>query len=133
MKEPKISIKLSDIQKEFKMKNTYPVTVQEWLDNLYDYLKTEGFFEGEELEYSNEENVMSSFYDIVGKSALQSWLENGDIRIEEEELTKLLYQVVIKVHVEELRKSGMVDSIEDENGEEVMWLTPKGKDITKKL
>jgi predicted transcriptional regulator len=35
--------------------------------------------------------------------------------------------------VEELRKSGMVDSIEDENGEEVVWLTPKGKDITKKL
>jgi hypothetical protein len=132
VKELKISIKLSDIQKEFKMKNTYPVTVQEWLDNLYDYLKTEGFFEGEELEDSNEENVMSSFYDIVGKAALQSWLESGDIRIEEE-LTKLLYQVIIKVHMEELRKSGMVDSIEDENGEEVVWLTPKGKDITKKL
>jgi hypothetical protein len=133
VKELKISIKLSDIQKEFKMKNTYPVTVQEWLDNLYGYLKTKDFFEGEELEDSDEENVMSSFYDIVGKAALQSWLENGDIRIEEEELTKLLYQVVIKVHVEELRKSGMVDSIEDENGEEVVWLTPKGKDIRKKL
>jgi predicted ATPase with chaperone activity len=96
VKELKISIKLSDIQKEFKMKNTYPVTVQEWLDNLYGYLKTKDFFEGEELEDSDEENVMSSFYDIVGKAALQSWLENGDIRIEEEELTKLLYQVVIK-------------------------------------
>ena len=115
------------------MKNTYPVTVQEWLDNLYDYLKTEGFFEGEELEDSNEENVMSNFYEIVGKSALQSWLENGEVRLEEKQLSKLLYQVVIKVHVEELMKSGMVDSIEDENGEEVMWLTPKGKDINKKL
>ena len=115
------------------MKNTYPNTVQEWLENLYSNLKKEGFFEDQELGLYSEEKVYNHFQEILGDAALQSWLKEGEVIIKEKDLTILLFQVVVKTHVEELKNEGTVDSIENENGDEVMWLTQKGKNQVRDL
>ena len=73
------------------------------------------------------------FQETLGDAALQSWLKDGEVTLEGKELTILLFQVVVKTHVEELKNEGSVDSIENENGDEVMWLTHKGKNQIKDL
>ena len=65
------------------MKNTYPNTVQEWLENLYSNLKKEGFFEDQELGLYSEERVYYHFQDILGVVALQSWLKDGEVKLTE--------------------------------------------------
>ena len=115
------------------MKTNYPITVREWLETLYSNLKKEGFFEDQELGLYSEERVQYHFQEILGDAALQSWLKDGEVTLKEKELTILLFQVVVKTHVEELKNEGTVDSIEDENGDEVMWLTEKGKNEIKDL
>tara|TARA_Y100001938_G_C8076632_1_gene426507 strand:- start:881 stop:1228 length:348 start_codon:yes stop_codon:yes gene_type:complete len=115
------------------MKTNYPHTVQEWLETLYSNLKKEGFFKDQELGLYSEERVYYHFQDILGVVALQSWLKDGEVKLTEKELTTLLFQVVVKTHIEELKNEGTVDYIEDENGDEVMWLTQKGKNQIKDL
>ncbi len=115
------------------MKTNYPNTVQEWLNQLYSKLKKDGFFEDQELGLYSEEKVYHHFQETLGDAALQSWLKDGEVTLEGKELTILLFQVVVKTHVEELKNEGTVDSIENENGDEVMWLTHKGKNQIKDL
>lgn len=115
------------------MKTNYPNTVQEWLDQLYGKLKKDGFFEDQELGIDSEKNVYHHFQEILGDAALQSWLKEGEVTLEGKELTILLFQVVVKSHVEELKNEGTVDTIEDENGDEVMWITKQGKNQKKDL
>ena len=115
------------------MKTNYPRTVQEWLETLYSNLKKEGFFEDQELGLYSEEKVYNHFQEILGDAALQSWLKEGEVKFEQKQLTMLLFQVVVKTHIEELKNEGTVDYIEDENGDEVMWLTQKGKNEIKDL
>ncbi len=109
------------------MKSNYPDTVKEWLNGLYDQVKEKGFLEDEELGELSEERVEYHFQEVIGEAALQSWLKEGEVKMEEKELTLLLFQVVIKSHIDQLKEDGVVNSIEDEEGKEVMWLTNKGK------
>lgn len=133
MKVKKIFIKLSGTQNVYKMKTNYPNTVQEWLNQFYSKLKKDGFFEDQELGLYSEEKVYYHFQETLGDAALQSWLKDGEVTLQGKELTILLFQVVVKTHVEELKNEGTVDSIENENGDEVMWLTQKGKNEIKDL
>ena len=115
------------------MKTNYPNTVQEWLNELYNKLKKDGFFEDQELGLYSEEKVYQHFQETLGDAALQSWLKDGEVTLKGKELTILLVQVVVKTHIEELKNEGTVDSIENEKGDEVMWLTQKGKNQIKDL
>ena len=60
-------------------------------------------------------------------------IKEGEVKIEPRKLTTLLFQVIVKSHVEELKEEGLIDSIEDVQGGEIMWLTNKDKDENKGL
>tara|TARA_R110002051_G_scaffold305895_1_gene376182 strand:- start:5607 stop:5954 length:348 start_codon:yes stop_codon:yes gene_type:complete len=113
------------------MKTNYPHTVQEWLNDFYSYLNKEGFFIDHQLGECDEETTKNNFDEIIGNEALQSWLVEGEVMIEPNEVGNLLFQVIVKSHIQELKRDGIVDSIEDVNGEEIIWVTPKGKKTTK--
>jgi hypothetical protein len=114
------------------MKSVYPNSIQTWLDETYSLLNEIKFFEDNELSSNNESTIKCVFDEVFGKKALDSWLSNGDIKIEDDEITNLLFEVIIKSHMEEMKEDGIVNYIEDENNEEVFWLTKKGKDIVSK-
>ena len=115
------------------MKTNYPDTVQKWLDGLYTQLQDDGFFKDHKLGYFSQDNIKLNFYEILGDGALQSWLSEGEVKLEGKELSILLFQVIIKSHLQELKQEGTIDSIENEDGDEIMWLTSKGKDENKEL
>ena len=118
------------------MKTNYPDTVQKWLDGVYNQLKDDGFFEEHELEISDlieEKEVEEIFYDVMGDEALQSWLSHGEVKVDVQTMTTTLFQVIVKIHVHQLKREGTVDSIENEKGDEIMWVTEKGKKEIKDL
>lgn len=57
--------------------------------------------------------------------------ENG--LFEEEEMNQILTEMIVSTHLENLIKKGLVDSVEDENGEEVFFLTESGKNEAKSI
>jgi hypothetical protein len=113
------------------MKINYPHVVREWLDDFYSHLYKEGFFTDPELGKCDEHHLHHNFDKIVGEEAFQSWLIEGEVKMEPDKIGVLLFQVIVQSHLEELKKEGIVDSIEDEKGEEIMWVTSKGKKIIK--
>jgi hypothetical protein len=67
--------------------------------------------------------------EILCKSALQKFLDDGEMMWSEEEVYDALNLAEVRSLIVELFEEGLVDSIEDENGEEIVWLTEKGKRV----
>lgn len=61
--------------------------------------------------------------------ALERFLGDGNLYFEEEELRSLINKAMANTIVNDLIDKGLIDTIENENGEEVVWITEKGKAI----
>ncbi len=59
---------------------------------------------------------------------LQKFLGDGEVFLEMDEMLSLVEKSFAITAVDELISSGLVDAIEDENGQEIVFLTNKGKD-----
>jgi len=71
--------------------------------------------------------------DILCKSALEKFLGDDEMMWSEEEVYDALNLAEVRSQLVELFEEGLVDSIEDENGEEIVWLTEKGKQLVEKV
>ena len=100
----------------------YPQAVEQALDLIVDSLEETGFFEQEhcKVQYVREE---------FGKVLVQQWLGDGEFGITMEQAEHLLNRALICESIENLTKRGLIDTIENENGEEVVYLTEKGKSV----
>jgi len=106
--------------------NTYPDTVKEFMEESIKDLHY--FFENENFFITPEEGI-KSYNEIVGPAAVKSWVETGEVCFDDENMTQLLVKIITNCAINSMKEIGLVDSIEDENGEEVMWLTNKGKEL----
>jgi hypothetical protein len=109
---------------------TYPDSVQEWLDKVYVILEEGRFFEEEQIE---PKIGLKSFHRVIGKLAVQSWINNGEVSVSTDEMESAMGTMLIDCHLEKLKEVNLVDCIEDENGDEVFFLTPQGKEIASKF
>jgi hypothetical protein len=71
--------------------------------------------------------------DLLCKLALDKFLGNGEMHWGEEEFVDCCNQAVAHTMIRDLKNEGLVDSIEDENGDEVVWITEKGREITRRI
>ena len=122
------------------MKTNYPDTVQKWLDGVYNQLKDDGFFEEHELEISDliEEKEVEEISAEDWSGADMLLTDPNEVpkeipKVDVKTMTTTLFQVIVKIHVHQLKREGTVDSIENEKGEEIMWVTEKGKKEIKDL
>ena len=106
--------------------NTYPDTVKEFMEESIKDLHY--FFENENFFITPEEGI-KSYNEIVGPVAVKSWVETGEVCFDDEKIAQLLVKIITNCAINSMKEIGLVDSIEDENGEEVMWLTNKGKEL----
>jgi hypothetical protein len=103
---------------------SYPDSVSEFSGNLVDVLEEFGFFVEE--PDANPSILFKNFCEefmpkwIEGKSP-EEYLENEDA------FQRVIVKSITESVLTDLKERGMVDSIEDENGEEVFFLTPIGK------
>jgi len=71
--------------------------------------------------------------DLLCKMALDKFLCDGEMHWGEEEVVDCCNQAVAHTLIRDLKNEGLVDSIEDENGEEVVWITEKGREVTNRI
>lgn len=99
----------------------YPPSVSEITEKLLESLTEEKFFEEEQADY---DITFKRFAD----SALSKWVKGDDMEdFSEEEFSSILRYSIVESDLVRLNKKGLLDSMEDENGETVYFLTEKGK------
>jgi hypothetical protein len=106
--------------------NTYPDTVQEFMDESVKDLHY--FFEDEKFFVTPEEGI-NAYHKVMGPVALKSWMETGEVYFEDDKIAEVLVKTITSCALDSMKSIGLIDSMPDENGDEVMWLTEKGKEL----
>lgn len=106
---------------------SYPKKVTTYTDNLIKILS-------EELdpEYNNE-NFLAILQDRLNDKSVSEFIKSGDVIIPENEFDDCFSMSIIEYTVMNMVDDGIVNYVEDENGEETFFLTEKGKKVGEKL
>ncbi len=100
----------------------YPEPVSEITEKLLESLIEERFFEEEQADY----NIT---FRRFAESALSKWIKGNDMDdFSEEEFSSILRYSIVESDLLRLNEKGLLDSMEDANGELVYFLTDKGKE-----
>ena len=70
---------------------------------------------------------------VINEYMLPKFLGGEDLVLTVKDALQLIVDLKVKVSIASLKERGLVDTIEDEKGETVIFLTKEGKDISKHL
>jgi len=70
--------------------------------------------------------------EVINRYLLPKFLNGEDLLIDEDDVNKLFSMCIGNISIESLKEKGLIDTIEDEKGEEVIFLTKKGKELKNK-
>jgi preprotein translocase subunit SecB len=104
----------------------YPDKVARIMDIIHMSLTEDGFFVQNEIEKHGKRALIEAAAPIL----MKRWV-NGmiDEEIEEPVFQDILIKTITYAVLYELQDKKLVDFIEDENGEEILFLTEKGKQV----
>jgi hypothetical protein len=112
------------------MSKVYQPIVIEESENLLMGLIESKFFE--DYEITNLTFAKQYILDIMNEKYISGLLgEESDELFTEDEFTKMLQEIVAGTVLHELKEGGYINSYEDENTEEMFFLTDKGKEYMK--
>ncbi len=110
------------------MNNIYPAPVEEVALKIFNAMKNE-FKE----EYPDDMKwVESVAVPYIEKIMIKKFIKGEDLVLTMEEAIDLLNNIYIYVSLEFFKKNKLVDSMEDENGETVYFLTKDGEEYCRK-
>jgi hypothetical protein len=110
------------------MKKTYQPIVIEKSEEIVKSLIESYFFEDYEL--STTDFAKTYFCDNLTDKFITGELDfNDDNLFTEEEFEKCLREIVAGTILLEMKEKGLVESYEDDNTEELFFLTDKGKEL----
>ena len=102
----------------------YPEAVQELVDLTMVVAKESGII-GD--TGGSDPDILEG---LLCEMALTKFLSDGEMQWDETEFVDCCRLAVAHTMIRDLKHEGLIDSIEDENGDEVVWITDKGKQIT---
>jgi hypothetical protein len=108
------------------MEGTYPDQVNKYVVDVVDLLLEDGFFQEEEID-------PRIFYRVLADRILQNWLQNVPLKLDEKEMMEVITRAAASSVLENLKKKGVINSVEDEDGEEHFFLTEEGKKIAESI
>ena len=113
-------------------KTNYPESVEERIQTCMEVL--EDAYKHTFNEY-NFERHKDYLQEVIGNIFFQEWLKGTDDEaiFDEEYVHKLIVMADVNAELEDMEKNGYIDSIEDEDGNEVVFLTEKGKLMANQL
>ena len=88
------------------------------------------------VEEKVEEHGPEAFIFLMGPVLLEQWLDTGEAectKLPEDKFYGLITDIIVEARFRKLKSMGLLDGIEDENGEMVWFLTPVGKEVGNKL
>lgn len=107
---------------------SYPARVEAYLDIFEHWLQESGFYQpgGPGLD-TDSQTVRVEF----GKLIFEKWLQANDAELHptEDEFIQTTRRCIAVNAINSLVQKGLVDTIVDENGEELVFLTTKGKEF----
>jgi DNA-binding PadR family transcriptional regulator len=99
----------------------YPQSVNEFVAQVVDSLEESGFLKEEKVD---RESAIEAFGEII----FDKWKRGDELIMTEEEAIKGMQMSVVISSMKELTRKNLVDTIEDENGEPIYFLTKQGRD-----
>jgi DNA-binding MarR family transcriptional regulator len=110
------------------MSKIYPPIVVEKGEELIEGLKESNFFK--DYEINNMEFVRNHILDDLTEKFINGLIDDDfEEMYKEEEFEQLLKELVAGSVLHELKEKGLVNSYQDEETEEMFFLTEKGKQI----
>jgi len=103
----------------------YPQSVNEFVAQVVQSLDESGFLTENDVD---KESAIKAFGEVV----FERWKRGDDLVMSEEDAIKGMQLSIVEFIMKQLMNKNMIDSIEDENGEQVFFLTEKGKDYANK-
>lgn len=99
----------------------YPEQVQLVVQKALDTEGLQNFVRDEEVD----EGILT---DLLCESLFPKYMAGDELVWTEDEVEHIMKMAMVNTVIESLKSNGYLDSIEDENGEEIMWITQKAKD-----
>jgi hypothetical protein len=109
------------------MTNTnYPESVEERTRICMEVLKDAYEHTFDKYNFSRHEDFL---HEAIGSIFFQEWLKGTDDEpiFDEERIYKLILTADVNAELEDMEKDGYIDLIEDGDGNEIVFLTEKGK------
>jgi hypothetical protein len=106
-----------------------PQEVEHILVEFIDDIEKAEFFDGPEIPEGYTDVCKTHLWNIAGKSLIDKFIAGDMLLFDDTELTDILNKTIIYTCIDSLMDEGLVDSIENEHGENMFWITDKGKDI----
>jgi hypothetical protein len=98
----------------------YPQSVNEFVARVVDSIEESGFLKDENVD---RESAIEAFGEII----FDKWKRGDELIMTEEEAIKGMQMSVVISGMKELMRKNLVDTIEDENGEPIYFLTKEGR------
>ena len=114
------------------MSKIYPPAVEEKAVDLIEGLHESGFFE--DYEITNFEYINEHIRNILTEKFIAGTIDDEfEDMFSEEEFEQLLKEFIAGSILYELKNKGLVNSYDDDNTEEMFFLTEKGKEYVKEI
>jgi len=110
------------------MQTNYPEAINDWLEKVHASLVESEFYLENEIDPSIGK---ASLFFQAGPAALKSWVESGEIKITEDSMIDIIHMVMVESTLRSLQKKGVIGSLDDNQGDEVFYITEAGKSIMK--
>ena len=107
----------------------YPEKVENTSEEIYQC------FEESLIEETNRE---SSWYkpiviDVINKFLFPKFIDGEELLLFKEEVNILYKECIVEMSLQSLKERGMIDMMENEDGEEMIFLTENGKIMEENL
>lgn len=113
-----------------------PKNVRKYIAEMYDFLDRE---HGEDLSFFTEAEMTDPAIRLIvleeemGPICIKNWIQTGEAGLTKTQASTVLERIPILYTLHTLKEKGFMDSIEDNEGCEVYFLSDKGKEFGKMM
>lgn len=102
------------------MDSKYPKQVNDMSSKIFKSLNDSGFIDN---------GVEQIFFDKLCQFFFEQWLLSKDLTITMDECSDIYIHSIAEKFIDDLINDGIYGVVDDENGNEIIFLTQKGKDL----
>jgi hypothetical protein len=109
----------------FQERIIFPKPVENTLDLLINELKGLDFFNDPNIPEGYEEECEVHLRNYAGEQLLLCFIEGEELLLDEREFESILQKAIIGCCLDSLLDDDLIDTIQNENGENVFWSKKK--------
>ena len=107
----------------------YPQPVEEIAERIYECIKEDLL----PITSKSAEWCKNISIEEISKFMMPKFLNGDELLLAEKEVSQLFSMCITSLTVNSLKEKGYIDSILDENGEEIIFLTSTGKKVAEDM